>query len=179
MSIQHVKNPDRSLLRPIGEHDGAMTDPDLWPRTSRAKLIWWGVAGALVVVVLVVSLMEKDSTQKSAIVAAQTPTSTEQIIPAYEPPPAPSGHTVTYTIIGQAASSISYSTSGFGIEQAVGVPLPWEKTLTFEGDTVIASLNAQNSVAGKIECTIDIDGVTVADHTSTGEFAIVQCTASN
>jgi len=135
------------------------------------------VLAGVVALVIGVSVYGNSRPAPTSPAVVSTPvSSTSQEAPAVY---VPTGHSVVYQITGGSALSVSYSTPGFGISQAADVPLPWTKAMTFDSDSVIAVVNAQNAGGGTIGCAILIDGMLVAHNTSTGEYAIVQCTGSN
>ncbi|GAA2855450.1 hypothetical protein Acy02nite_72830 [Actinoplanes cyaneus] len=87
-------------------------------------------------------------------------------------------HTVRYEVTGGDAADITYTTANFGTEQAGGAALPWTKEVTVTGWNVV-SLIAQDKGSGSVGCKIYIDGALKVEQKSTGDFAVVTCTASN
>jgi len=87
---------------------------------------------------------------------------------------------VTYSVTGDSGSAlITYAEdANFNIAQENGAGLPWTKDLTIQaGSGRILSLSAQNSGGGDISCSISIGGKEVDTATSSGDYAIVTCSA--
>lgn len=87
--------------------------------------------------------------------------------------------TIVYKVTGGSASDITYVSDESGsIEQATGgVSLPWTKTITVpSGSMDFKSVSAQNAAGGSITCSITVNGDVVSKHTSTGDYAIADCT---
>ncbi len=87
---------------------------------------------------------------------------------------------VTYSVSGSASSaSVTYSGAGGDTVQDNDVSVPWSKELTIPaGDYRFLSILAQNGGGGDITCTIKVGGEVVKTNTSTGDFAIADCSAS-
>ena len=91
---------------------------------------------------------------------------------------------VEYSVTGAATdATVTYSTytnSQSGTEQATGQTLPFSKTVTGTKGWSSYSLTATNGADDKsdISCKITVDGEVVAEQTSTGSFATVNCTAN-
>ena len=91
-------------------------------------------------------------------------------------------HTITYSVTGDGPADITYDTftsGNTGSEQANGATLPWTKTLTAKGFFSIYSLGAQLNSGTTISCSITLDGKVISNHTSTGQYANVDCSGSN
>jgi hypothetical protein len=93
-------------------------------------------------------------------------------------------HTVIYKVTsdGRTAESVTYlNINGDGTsgeEQANGAKLPWAKTVKGKGDFSSYTLTAQaGDGAKKISCQITVDGKVKAQQISTGQFAVVSCSA--
>lgn len=56
---------------------------------------------------------------------------------------------------------------------------PWTKTLTAKGLFSIYSLGAQLNSGSTVSCSITLDGKVISTHTSTGQYANVECSGSN
>ncbi len=98
----------------------------------------------------------------------------------------PEVHTYAYYVTGTATSAdVTYSTAS-GTQQATGVDLPLKNNSGTYGILMDDSsapdflyISAQNGDDyGEVSCRIMIDGVTVAQNTSSGGYAIVTCQAS-
>ncbi len=98
---------------------------------------------------------------------------------------------VGYFVTGSATSAdITYNTpTGTGQQSGVDVPLNLKSQAGAEppGGSGIhytmtsgsfVYLSAQNKGDGDVTCRIDVDGVTVSENTSSGEFAIATCQGS-
>lgn len=108
--------------------------------------------------------------------------STVAAIPEVEQGPVT--HKVTYKVSGSggAATSVTYSTEGFGQEQANGASLPWSKTVEFPDSAFsVKTLVAQSgsgSSSNKITCEILEDGKRLTVSSSSGPYAVVTCSDS-
>ena len=93
-------------------------------------------------------------------------------------------HTVVYSITGDGtkATDITYlkinGDGTSGEEQANNAALPWSKTVTGKGDFSEYSLVGQAGDGNSISCEITVDGNVKAKQTSTGQFAVVTCSAN-
>jgi hypothetical protein len=91
-------------------------------------------------------------------------------------------HTVVYSVTGDGTADITYdtfSTGGAGTSQATGQSLPWTKTIVASGLFSIYSVSGSIATGNTVTCSITVDGKVLSTHTSTGQFANVDCTASN
>jgi Mycobacterium membrane protein len=91
-------------------------------------------------------------------------------------------HTITYSVTGDGPADITYDTftnGNAGSEQANGASLPWTKTLTAKGIFSVYSLGAQITSGSTVSCSITLDGKVISSHTSTGQYANVECSGSN
>lgn len=57
--------------------------------------------------------------------------------------------------------------------------LPWKKELSSAEALTIVSLVAQNSGSGDISCKISVDGKVVKENKSSGQYAVVTCSADD
>ena len=90
-------------------------------------------------------------------------------------------HTVVYTVTGNGTADITFDTftnGNSGSSQDTGASLPWTKTATGSGLFNLYDVTATLSTGSTVTCTITVDGKQVASHTSTGQFATVDCTGS-
>ncbi len=83
-------------------------------------------------------------------------------------------------VTGPKTADITYSL-GSDQSQENGAKLPWKKELTSNDSFALPMVSAQlmGSSSGKIECRITVDGELAKENASSGEFAIVTCTADN
>jgi hypothetical protein len=90
--------------------------------------------------------------------------------------------TVVFEVAGDSTdATVTYSSaSGPGMSQATGQKLPFSKTITEkQGLIPVYSVTGSNGMTGSdISCKITVDGKVVAEQTSTGQFASVDCTAT-
>ena len=88
---------------------------------------------------------------------------------------------IVYTVTGDAGkASITYSSDGkSSTQQDNAATLPWTHKMTLKPGVVdfnVLNVIAQSAGAGKITCTITVDGKEVKTATSSGEFSIATCT---
>lgn len=92
------------------------------------------------------------------------------------------GDVVVYTITGGHSTDITYIAPGsFQTSQITDrTALPWSKsfTLVSDSESTAYELSAQNAAGGTIGCSITVDGSVVASNSSSGEYAVVECSAS-
>lgn len=90
---------------------------------------------------------------------------------------APAQDTVVYTITGHRAGTITFTNETGDISQVTDTTkLPWTHKWTADtGSEGFLSISAQNAGSGKISCSISINGQVVKQNTSTGTYAIVDC----
>lgn len=87
--------------------------------------------------------------------------------------------TIVMEVTGPKTADITYSL-GADSSQENGATLPWKKELTSKESFLLPNIVAQmGSGSGKIECKITIDGELVKENASSGEYAVVTCTADN
>lgn len=89
------------------------------------------------------------------------------------------GKTVVLEVTGPKSADINYDL-GSDSSQDNGAKLPWKKTLTDTDALGLASVSGQNTTesSGKITCKITVDGKVVKTNSSTGQYAVVDCTAT-
>lgn len=97
--------------------------------------------------------------------------------PATTTTDAPTDDTVTYTITGHRSGTITYTNAGGDISQVTDTTkLPWTISFTVPAGTEdFLSVSAQNAGSGTIGCSISINGQVAKQNTSTGTYAIVDC----
>lgn len=153
---------------------------------SRKHLLSWPltISGAAAIILALSGCAAGNS------LTTGSPTATPAATPATSVPASTSSSTKTveYKVEGTGqASSISWLTINNGQssqEQATNAPLPWTKTITVPQDQWVNfgsfTLTAQNgATSGPIHATITVDGKTVADQTSTGQYAVVTANATS
>lgn len=88
---------------------------------------------------------------------------------------------VTYTITGAGTASVTYMSIGEQISQETEVTLPWTKVLSgFGSGGAFLSVNAQHTSddPGAINCEIQFEGSPISTNTSSGQYAIADCSAT-
>ncbi|TDC01870.1 hypothetical protein E1091_02005 [Micromonospora fluostatini] len=85
---------------------------------------------------------------------------------------------IVLEVTGPKTASVTY---GLGTDQSQenDAKLPWKKELTSKETIIIPTIVAQSKGSGEIECRITIDGKLAKENKSSGEFAVVTCTADN
>lgn len=86
------------------------------------------------------------------------------------------GHTIILDVTGPASADITYGTNA-DQSQEQGAKLPWRKEIPATDLPFATSLLAQSKGTGEIVCTITIDGKVAKTNKSTGQYAVVTCTA--
>ena len=93
----------------------------------------------------------------------------------------PVAHEVIYEVSGTGAAPVITWITGEGnaSEQAVNVPLPWKTTVSLPvgpaGGFANVEVRNAGTGAGSLGCRVFVDGVQVAQQTSTDGFAGVAC----
>jgi beta-lactam-binding protein with PASTA domain len=97
--------------------------------------------------------------------------------PTSAPPVVSDTDTVTYTVTGRSAGTITYENSTGDTSQVTDTTrLPWKISFTEPtGSEGFLYVSAQNAGSGTIGCAISINGQVVKQNTSTGAYAIVDC----
>lgn len=88
--------------------------------------------------------------------------------------------TIVMEVTGPKTADITYSL-GSDQSQENGAKLPWKKELTSTESFLFPTISAQSmgSASGEIECKITIDGELVKENASSGDYAVVTCTADD
>ncbi|WP_082976412.1 MmpS family transport accessory protein [Nocardia sp. 852002-20019_SCH5090214] len=88
------------------------------------------------------------------------------------------GKTVVYEVISDAdtLNNVSYFDENSDMKQEISPSAPWNKTLVNTSTVVIAGLGAQTT-GTSVTCRITVDGKVKDEKTSTGKYAVVNCTA--
>lgn len=93
----------------------------------------------------------------------------------------PVNHEVIYEVSGTGAAPVITWITGAGnaSEQALEVPLPWKTTVSLPvgpaGGYANVEVRSPQSGVGSLGCRVFVDGVQVAQQTSTDGFAGVAC----
>jgi hypothetical protein len=86
-------------------------------------------------------------------------------------------HTIVFDVAGPAeGADITY---GVGADQSQdnGAKLPWRKETGSNETLIITALVAQSKGTAEITCTITVDGKVKKTNKSSGQFAVVSCSA--
>ena len=83
---------------------------------------------------------------------------------------------IVLEVSGPKSADVTYSL-GSDTSQEGGAKLPWKKELTSGEALIIPSIVAQSKGTGEIACKITIDGKIAKENKSSGQFAVVTCTA--
>ena len=94
-----------------------------------------------------------------------------------EPAPTPASDTVAYTVTGHRAGTITYQNGDGNASQVTDTTkLPWTVSFTVPAGTEgFLYVSAQNAGSGTIGCSISVNGQVVKQNSSTGMYAIVEC----
>jgi hypothetical protein len=113
--------------------------------------------------------VEGGSTVRVVIDVASSPTSAPATISDTD--------TVTYSITGRSAGTITYENAGGDTSQLTDTTrLPWTVSFTVPAGTEgFLYVSAQNAGSGTIGCSISVNGQVQKQNTSTGTYAIVDC----
>lgn len=85
---------------------------------------------------------------------------------------------IVMEVTGPKGADITYGVGG-DQSQDNGAKLPWKKEITSKEAITIVSVVAQSKGTGDIACKVTIDGKMVKENKSSGQFAVVTCTADN
>ena len=170
-----------------------------FPRTFLAVLLFTALAGAL-------GFAQPKAESKDAAAAPSTEATAGVLVIAVQPgsPAEKAGvargdiileangkavndankkqHTIVYTVTGDGTADITFDTfanGNSGTDQLTGQALPWTKSITESGLFNLYSVSAGITTGTTATCTITVDGKVVSNHTATGQFANVDCTATN
>ncbi|WP_280475131.1 MmpS family transport accessory protein [Nocardia asiatica] len=97
-------------------------------------------------------------------------------IPPLTPKPAGKGKTVVYEIISDSdLRSVTYWDENSELQQLPGADAPWTMTLTNTSTYAITGVGAQTN-GTSVTCRVTVDGKVKDEKTSTGKYAVVNCT---
>ncbi|WP_068059031.1 MmpS family transport accessory protein [Nocardia xishanensis] len=172
--------------QPYGYQPGLPPQP---PKKSNTK---WIVLGTVAVVLLCgfggcIAVLGKagEEVSKSIDAAASSIQSAapEAPAPASIPPLVPGkstgkGKNITYEIVSDdELSSVTYYDSNSELQQETSATAPWSKSLTNSSTVALIGLGAQTN-GSSVTCRIIVDGKVADEKTSTGKYAVVNCTAA-
>ncbi|MFI5783013.1 MmpS family transport accessory protein [Nocardia sp. NPDC051570] len=88
------------------------------------------------------------------------------------------GKTIVYEVVSNGSlSSVTYFDALSAEQQDTDVPAPWSMTVDNTSTYPIAGLGAQTN-GTSVTCRITVDGAVADEKTSTGQYAVVDCSAS-
>lgn len=171
--------------QPYGQQPGYPPQP---PKKSNTK---WIILAIVAVVVLCgfggcIAVLGKagEEVSKSIDAAASSIQSAAPEAPGSIPPLTPgkstgTGKNITYEIISDATelSSVTYFDGNSELQQEASATAPWSKSITNSSTVAIIGLGAQTN-GSSVTCRITVDGKVADEQTSTGKFAVVNCTAA-
>ncbi|MEV6362239.1 MmpS family transport accessory protein [Nocardia asteroides] len=172
--------------QPYGQQPGYPPHP---PKKSNTK---WIVLGVVALVLLCgfggcVAILGKagDEVSKSIDAAASsinaaTPESPDAPIPPLTPGTSTGkGKNINYEIISDAGelNSVTYFDGNSELQQETSASAPWSKSVTNSSTVAIIGVGAQTT-GSSVTCRITVDGKVTDEQTSTGKYAVVNCTTS-
>ncbi|WP_431956022.1 MmpS family transport accessory protein [Nocardia lijiangensis] len=170
--------------QPYGQQPGRPPQP---PKKSNTK---WIVLGIVAVLLLCgfggcIAVLGKagEEVSKSIDAAASSIQSAAPEVPASIPPLTPGkstgkGKNITYEIVSDdELSSVTYYDANSELQQETSATAPWSKSLTNSSTVALIGLGAQTN-GSSVTCRIIVDGKVADEQTSTGKYAVVNCTAA-
>ncbi|GIJ51334.1 hypothetical protein Val02_82200 [Virgisporangium aliadipatigenens] len=87
-------------------------------------------------------------------------------------------HTILFEVTATSSKSadVTFGTGG-DTSQDGGAKLPWSKEIKAKSVPFVMSVVAQNKAGGDILCKITVDGEVRKENKSSGQYAVVTCTA--
>ncbi|WP_043735613.1 MmpS family transport accessory protein [Nocardia asiatica] len=158
--------------------------PPQQPYPPRKRKVWPWILLAVVVLVFggCVALIGAagneaakaiDAAASSVQSAAESP---DAPIPPLTPKASGKGKTVVYEIISDSdLRSVTYWDENSELQQLNGADAPWSLTITNTSTAVIAGAGAQTN-GTSVTCRVTVDGKVKDEKTSTGKYAVVNCT---
>jgi hypothetical protein len=147
--------------------------PDEPPRRRRHRglKIFAGVAGGLVVLIIIAAALgSKGKTPAAGAPAANTQPTTAAT--ASSAPPAPARQTITYVVTGSAAN-VTYGPAGTSRKGHI----PMHVTRKLRNPSYY-SITAQLNGSGRVRCKILVDGKVISTAVATGSYNIASCEIS-
>ena len=185
MTTPPPNDPGQYPQQPYGQQP-----PPYYPPPKPKKKVWpWVLGGVILVVILMfggcLALLggaanEVDKALSSAtFTTPNTPTT-----PGAAPNDATTSEraatsTLVYEVTSDSgtANNITYWAAGANQSQETGAALPW-RSREFDADQVtIKGVTAQNGGGGTITCKVIVDGETIVENSSSGQYAVVTCQA--
>ena len=86
---------------------------------------------------------------------------------------------IVLEVTGPKTADITYGL-GTDTSQENGAKVPWKKELSSVESLLIVTVMAQSKgTSGDIGCKVTVDGKVVKENKSSGQYAVVTCTANN
>lgn len=163
-----------------------------YPQPPRKKKVWpWVLLGVVVLMfggcVAIVGTAGHevskavDAASSSIQSAAESPAGVPatSIPPLSAKPPTGKGKTVVYEIVSDsdALNSVTYFDENSALQQEASATAPWSKTVTNSSTYAVIGLGAQTK-GTSVTCRIIVDGKVKDEKTSTGKYAVVNCSGS-
>lgn len=161
-------------------------------KASKTAKIVFSIAGALIILVVIAGIVggggstspstSTSPTQAAPLTSSDLGSPAGQVAAATTITTTANDDTVVYTITGKSSTDITYISPDLQESQITDrTALPWSKTFTVPAGTagLGMSLDAQNAEGGTISCSISVNGKVVVSNSSSGQYALVMCTATN
>ncbi|MEV6341335.1 MmpS family transport accessory protein [Nocardia vinacea] len=115
----------------------------------------------------------------SSIQSAAADISATSIPPLSAKPPTGKGKTVVYEIVSDSdgLNSVTYFDENSELQQETSATAPWSKTVTNNSTFAVIGLGAQTK-GTSVTCRIIVDGKVKDEKTSTGKYAVVNCSGT-
>lgn len=155
------------------------------PRPPKKRLVWPWVLLATVILLFGGCVAIVGSAGHEAAKAIDAATTSIQsaadspaapIPPLTAKPPSGKGKTVLYEIISDSdLKSVTYWDANSELQHESDSAAPWTMTVTNTSTYAIAGVGAQTS-GTSVTCRVTVDGRVKDEKTSTGKYAVVNCT---
>lgn len=155
--------------------------------TKRKKWPW--IVGAIVLVFVLAAAFgggengdsettADSTTTDSGALVAPAPASQKTVAPLVAAAPSGKGKTIVYEVISDSSSlnSVSYFDENSELQQESALSAPWSLTVDNSSTVAIAGVTAQTEGLS-VTCRVTVDGEVKDEQTSTGKYAVVNCTA--
>ncbi|WP_280371201.1 MmpS family transport accessory protein [Nocardia wallacei] len=161
------------------------------PQRPRKRRVWpWVLLGVFILAVGgCVALVGTAANEVDKAIESSTVPAAPVAPPAGNPAPAQAapppltakpqgkGKTVVYEIVSDDdLMSVTYYDEQSDIKQETSSSAPWTRTVVNSSTVAIAGLGAQTN-GTSVTCRVTVDGKVKDEQTSTGKYAVVNCTA--
>jgi hypothetical protein len=160
-----------------------------YPQRPRKRKVWpWVLLGVFLLLfggcVAIVGTAGHEVSKavdaaNSSIQSAAADISATSIPPLSAKPPTGKGKTVVYEIVSDsdALNSVTYFDENSDLQQENTATAPWSKTVTNNSTFAVIGLGAQTK-GTSVTCRIIVDGKVKDEKTSTGKYAVVNCSGT-